>query len=69
MSSFQIWDGFVDIVGIVDGSGTRTRTDRVAPSQIGHIFGGRYSGGRGKAVWFHDIRYRLCQDIRYTWIG
>jgi len=19
----------------------------------------------GQAVWFHDIRYRLCQDIRY----
>jgi hypothetical protein len=19
-----------------------------------------------RAVWFHDIRYRLCQDIRYT---
>ena len=25
--------------------------------------------GAPLAVWFHDIRYRLCQDIRYTWIG
>lgn len=22
--------------------------------------------GRSSAVWSHDIRYSLCQDIRYT---
>jgi len=30
---------------------------------------GRRRAGGSKDVWFHDIRYRLCQDIRYTWIG
>jgi hypothetical protein len=45
---FQISDGFVDIVGIYVADGTRTTPDRVTPTQIGHILGGRYSGGRGK---------------------
>jgi probable HAF family extracellular repeat protein len=25
--------------------------------------------GQTGGVWYQDIRYRLCQDIRYTWIG
>jgi hypothetical protein len=54
-----------------------TRVQTIAHMPTGAERGGVYldSGEfqgprlRGKAVWYQDIRYRLCQDIRYTWIG
>jgi hypothetical protein len=40
MSSFQISDGFVDIVCISEADGTRRMPDRVTRRQMGHIFAG-----------------------------
>jgi hypothetical protein len=39
--------GLIDSVGVYGADGTRRVVDRVTPAQVGHIFRGRYSGGRG----------------------
>ena len=38
--------------------------NRVMPTQIGHVFGGRYSGGRGKASPLSRVALRCDLPIR-----